>query len=354
MIEERRLCAAVSIADTSVLVIGGIGRNQVGLRSAELLTELAGEGGDGGCEKWQLSRFSLMNEEHGGEPHAAYLQERVYVVGYGEYMVEMEMLDVATYGALIILANAALRVVSAAVEYAYGGIENISPEVALRLYVLAHNLQNKGLENGLAKFLCAWIDEKNVSEVWSAANVTKNEDLIGLCTPLVARNWKNFRTFRHFHVATEIKGMMNLLGCPQMARESAKSKVEALIRWRNASRDDEERTARTNAFRDMVSLLRIQDTPELITDLFVDCLRVGSNSLEEFSKHFFPVKGSQYIELLSFIRAPELSGQLLYQREAIHLIVACADVEASTGGSFFDQCSQPSVVGCLSSRDRQL
>ncbi|VUZ51948.1 unnamed protein product [Hymenolepis diminuta] len=63
--------------------------------------------------------------------------------------------------------------------------------------------------------------------------------------------------------------MMNLLGCPQMARESAKSKVEALIRWRNASRDDEERTARTNAFRDMVSLLRIQDTPELITDLFV-------------------------------------------------------------------------------------
>ncbi|VDL64108.1 unnamed protein product [Hymenolepis diminuta] len=34
-------------------------------------------------------------------------------------------------------------VLNAAVEYAYGGIENISPEVALRLYLLAHNLQNK-------------------------------------------------------------------------------------------------------------------------------------------------------------------------------------------------------------------
>ncbi|VUZ44103.1 unnamed protein product, partial [Hymenolepis diminuta] len=37
------------------------------------------------------------------------------------------------------------EVVNAAVEYAYGGIENISPEVALRLYLLAHNLQNKAL-----------------------------------------------------------------------------------------------------------------------------------------------------------------------------------------------------------------
>ncbi|VUZ48097.1 unnamed protein product, partial [Hymenolepis diminuta] len=40
------------------------------------------------------------------------------------------------------------EVVSAAVEYAYGGIENISPEVALRLYLLAHNLQNKALVDG--------------------------------------------------------------------------------------------------------------------------------------------------------------------------------------------------------------
>ncbi|VUZ41080.1 unnamed protein product [Hymenolepis diminuta] len=51
MIEERRLCAAVSIANSSVLVIGGIGRDQVGLRSTELLTQLAGEGGGGGGEK---------------------------------------------------------------------------------------------------------------------------------------------------------------------------------------------------------------------------------------------------------------------------------------------------------------
>ncbi|VUZ40607.1 unnamed protein product, partial [Hymenolepis diminuta] len=38
-----------------------------------------------------------------------------------------------------------LDAVNAAVEYAYGGIENISPEAALRLYLLAHNLQNKAL-----------------------------------------------------------------------------------------------------------------------------------------------------------------------------------------------------------------
>ncbi|VDL62862.1 unnamed protein product [Hymenolepis diminuta] len=48
-----------------------------------------------------------------------------------------------------------LEVFNAAVEYAYGGIENTSPEIALRLYLLAHNLQNKALVDGCTKILCA-------------------------------------------------------------------------------------------------------------------------------------------------------------------------------------------------------
>ncbi|VUZ40681.1 unnamed protein product, partial [Hymenolepis diminuta] len=159
------------------------------------------------------------------------------------------------------------QVIDAAVEYAYGGIENISPEVALRLYLLAYNLQNKALVDACTKFLCARIEETNACEVWLAANATKNEVLIGVCAPLVATNWEMFRTSRLFHVNTEIKGIMSLLGCPRMAQESATSKVKALLEWRNASRDDEVRTARTTAFRDMVSLLGIQDTPDLINDL---------------------------------------------------------------------------------------
>ncbi|VUZ53673.1 unnamed protein product, partial [Hymenolepis diminuta] len=43
------------------------------------------------------------------------------------------------------------HVVNAAVEYAYTGIENISPEAALRLYLLAHNLQNKALVDACTK-----------------------------------------------------------------------------------------------------------------------------------------------------------------------------------------------------------
>ncbi|VDL58174.1 unnamed protein product [Hymenolepis diminuta] len=78
------------------------------------------------------------------------------------------------------------------------------------------------------------IEETNVSEVWSATNTTKNEVLIGVCAPLVAMNLKMFRTSRLFHVTTEIKGMMNLLGCPRMAQASTTSKVEAPLEWRNA------------------------------------------------------------------------------------------------------------------------
>ncbi|VUZ38834.1 unnamed protein product, partial [Hymenolepis diminuta] len=77
-----------------------------------------------------------------------------------------------------------------------------------------------------------------------------------------------FRTSRLFHVITEVKGMMILFECPRMSQKSAKSKVKALLDWRNASRDDEVQTARTIAFRDIVSLLRIQDAPDLISDLF--------------------------------------------------------------------------------------
>ncbi|VUZ44878.1 unnamed protein product [Hymenolepis diminuta] len=46
------------------------------------------------------------------------------------------------------------EVVNAAIEYAYGGIENISSQAALRLYLLAHNLQNKALVDGCTNFLC--------------------------------------------------------------------------------------------------------------------------------------------------------------------------------------------------------
>ncbi|VUZ38826.1 unnamed protein product, partial [Hymenolepis diminuta] len=162
------------------------------------------------------------------------------------------------------------EVVNAAVEYAYGGIENISPQAALRLYLLAHNFRSKALVDGCAKFLCARIAETNVSEVWSAANATKNEVLIGVCAPLVAMNWEMSRTSRLFYVTTEVKGMMNLLGCPRMSQKSAAWKVKSLLEWRNASRDDEVRTARTTAFRDMVSLLGIQNPSDLITDLFVE------------------------------------------------------------------------------------
>ncbi|VDL61073.1 unnamed protein product [Hymenolepis diminuta] len=71
------------------------------------------------------------------------------------------------------------EVLNVAVYYAYGGIEYISPEVTLGLYLLAHNLQNKALVDGCTQILCPTIEETNVSEAWSAGNAAKNEVLIG-------------------------------------------------------------------------------------------------------------------------------------------------------------------------------
>ncbi|VUZ40718.1 unnamed protein product, partial [Hymenolepis diminuta] len=167
------------------------------------------------------------------------------------------------------LPRFSLDVVSAAVEYAYGGIDDISLETAVRLYLLAHNLKNKCLVDVCTKFLCNRIEETNLNEVWFAANATKNEVLIGKCAHLVAIKWEMFATSRLFHENTEIEGMMSLFGCPEMAKESGVSTVMALLDWRDASRDGTTHTARTNAFTDIFPLLRIQDAPKLITDLFV-------------------------------------------------------------------------------------
>ncbi|VDL63668.1 unnamed protein product [Hymenolepis diminuta] len=98
MIEERSRCAAVNIPDSGILFIGGIGRKAFLLRSTELLTQRSGEVGGGGDEKWQWLPYTPMNEEHNGNPLAVYFQRRVYVVGFGERVHKMEMLDVTAGG----------------------------------------------------------------------------------------------------------------------------------------------------------------------------------------------------------------------------------------------------------------
>ncbi|VDL57636.1 unnamed protein product [Hymenolepis diminuta] len=109
MIEERSRCAAVSIPGSGVLVIGGIGRNRLPLRSTELLTRLPNEGGGEGDDEWQWRHFPPMNKDHGGDPLVVYFQGRVYVVGWGENASMMEMLDVAAGSQWTFLTSFTLR-----------------------------------------------------------------------------------------------------------------------------------------------------------------------------------------------------------------------------------------------------
>ncbi|VDL58102.1 unnamed protein product [Hymenolepis diminuta] len=87
MIEESSWCAAVNIPDSGVLFIGGIGSNEIPLRYTELLPRRSTEGG-GGVEKWQWLPCTPMNKGHW----------RVYVVGYGDNVDTMEMVNVAAGG----------------------------------------------------------------------------------------------------------------------------------------------------------------------------------------------------------------------------------------------------------------
>ncbi|VUZ42761.1 unnamed protein product, partial [Hymenolepis diminuta] len=83
---------------SGVLVIGGVGKGNVFLRSTELLTRRSckeGSGGGGGGEKWQSRPFPTMNDDHCAFPLSVYFQGRVFVVGFKQCVNTMEMLDVA-------------------------------------------------------------------------------------------------------------------------------------------------------------------------------------------------------------------------------------------------------------------
>ncbi|VDL52293.1 unnamed protein product [Hymenolepis diminuta] len=71
--------------------------------------------------------------------------------------------------------------------------------------------------------------ETEVSEDWSAANPTKNEDLIGVYSILVTMKWEMLKTSRIFHVNAEIKDVMSLLDCPRMTQKSPTPKVECYL-----------------------------------------------------------------------------------------------------------------------------
>ncbi|VUZ41086.1 unnamed protein product, partial [Hymenolepis diminuta] len=58
------------------------------------------------------------------------------------------------------------------------------------------------------------------------------------------------------------------------ARRTSTSSVKALLEWRNASRDDETRTAGNISFWDMVSLTEFQATPDFIIGHFVEAIEM--------------------------------------------------------------------------------
>ncbi|VUZ44095.1 unnamed protein product [Hymenolepis diminuta] len=72
VIKEKMWCADVNNADSGVLVIVGLEREQVSRYEAGLLTRLSSEGGEG--RRWQWRPFTPMDGEHCGQLLAVYSQ----------------------------------------------------------------------------------------------------------------------------------------------------------------------------------------------------------------------------------------------------------------------------------------
>lgn len=114
------------------------------------------------------------------------------------------------------------------------------------------------------------VNNDNATEVWLAANATKNEILIGACAHLVVLNWAIFSRNNLIGVNTEVIGIKEIVKCTQTSGITLKAKLNLISAWISSARDAEERDTRIEAFHNLIQLLQIQQTPDIFVDLYAD------------------------------------------------------------------------------------
>ncbi|KAM7539182.1 hypothetical protein Aperf_G00000050476 [Anoplocephala perfoliata] len=172
-------------------------------------------------------------------------------------------------------ANSILRldrfsedIIEVALSYAYTGRIRIDRNNAVRLFLLAINLQCSYMTERCIDFLRTRISRENVVEVWAVANSTLNDELITICKPVIRTHFEDLAINRRFCISMEPEGMAAILADPLIdkcdfdksnksdeTKEAESLKLLALSTWLNEKNPNETTGERVDRFQNLLSLL---------------------------------------------------------------------------------------------------
>ncbi|KAM7542630.1 hypothetical protein Aperf_G00000013002 [Anoplocephala perfoliata] len=111
------------------------------------------------------------------------------------------------------------------------------------------------------------IENLNLNEIWSVANVTANEELKGVCVCLMAKNFELYSRSKCFFVHTRLKDLRALLSNSEIRSTDATNKLSAISSWMAAADSATERVKRESELENLLEDIDLSGLPK---SFFID------------------------------------------------------------------------------------
>nr|CDS34240.2 intracisternal A particle promoted polypeptide [Hymenolepis microstoma] len=232
-------------------------------------------------------------------------------------------------------------IVMAVVDFAYTGEIIINVENVLGIYLMAHNLGYNKLINWTTDFIKTRLDRLNLMEVWSAGNVTSNNDLIDVCIPRIAGDFERLASSQRFFQYVGVEQLPLILKSPWICDGNEAIKFKALCTWLHASSLTLERSKREKDFHRLLELINLNKLPKefvIETSVSGSDFNLSENARRTFLDTFMNLKGSarKRTKTLIFVHGrkddsscgvletiPKLSGRRNSSFPLIHRLHSC-------------------------------
>lgn len=116
------------------------------------------------------------------------------------------------------------------------------------------------------------INNLDMEETWSIANVTENKRLQNLCVQRIASEFQHFVMNADHFKCTSFNGIELLVKSDLVRNVDIRSKIDAIVKWTTSGRSAEEREARVVKFEELLNNI---DFGDIATSLVVD-ITVGN------------------------------------------------------------------------------
>ncbi|VDL58132.1 unnamed protein product [Hymenolepis diminuta] len=152
------------------------------------------------------------------------------------------------------------EVVEAALSFAYTGSVEIDLDIAIRLFLFSYNIGCAEIRNWCVDFLSSRINQGNVSDIWSVANSTLNEQLMSVCLPTIQNYSEVLWKIDHFCSVTQPEGMSIVLNYPDKKDKSKEysPKAEAFCEWIDNQFSVSDFKQRAYRFRRLLDIIDIE------------------------------------------------------------------------------------------------